>query len=277
MTADVQADNPDEQAQLEGRLVWEAQSPRVFEATTQWTNLPLDWIQPWVDSSAAQPPGKTFSRRGAVRPMAGARHPGARPFGHRFCGCSKFGHQVSALKVPFVLRPGECVLQNFNVSDVLGRTARVEGALLHDRFEDWNFDVSVVDTPSELLIMDLPPSSNLPVSGTLVGQGAVDVFFWNNQIEIKGDVSAEAPTDFKISLYGEEAICWQDFVSFVTVPTWQEQPALPDDEALGVLLDLNIQAKKEAQITILVDPENDANIVGECRGRHPWCWKTGTA
>ena len=33
-----------------------------------------------------------------------------------------------------------------------------------------------------------------------------------------------------------------------------------------MLLDLNIQAKKEAQITILVDPENDANIVGNAEG-----------
>ena len=265
LTVDVQADNPDEQAQLEGRLAWEAQSPRVFEATTQWTNLPLDWIQPWVDSSAAQLRGRLSADVALSGPWLAPDIRGRGRLDTVSVDVPSLGTSFGG-EGEFVLRPGECVLQNFKVSDVLGRTARVEGALLHDRFEDWNFDVSVVDTPSELLIMDLPPSSDLPVSGTLVGQGAVDVFFWNNQIEIKGDVSAEAPTDFKISLYGEEASGWQDFVSFVTVPTWQEQPALPNDEALGVLLDLNIQAKKEAQITILVDPENDANIVGNAEG-----------
>ena len=32
-----------------------------------------------------------------------------------------------------------------------------------DGFADWNFDVSMVDTPNDMLIMDLPPKS--PVSG----------------------------------------------------------------------------------------------------------------
>ena len=37
-------------------------------------------------------------------------------------------------------------------------------------------------------------------------------------------------------------------------------------DELSVLLDLNIEAKPEAQVTILTDPENNANLVGSTEG-----------
>ena len=117
-----------------------------------------------------------------------------------------------------------------------------------------------------MLIMDLPPSSKSPVSGVLVGRGSLDAFFWNNRLELRGDVSAEAPTDFTLSLEDGESEGWGSWVVFATdVPS--DSVAAPEEvDELSVLLDLNIEAKPEAQVTILTDPENNANLVGSTEG-----------
>ena len=160
----------------------------------------------------------------------------------------------------------EVVLRSCVLSDRLGATARVEGALLHDGFADWNFDVSMVDTPNDMLIMDLPPSPKSPVSGVLVGQGSLDAFFWSNRLELRGDVSAEAPTDFTLSLEDGESEGWGSWVVFATDAPSDSVVTPNEEDELNVPLDLNIEAKPEAQVTILTDPENNANLVGSTEG-----------
>ena len=165
----------------------------------------------------------------------------------------------------FVIGRDEVVLRSCVLSDRLGATARVEGALLHDGFADWNFDVSMVDTPNDMLIMDLPPSPKSPVSGVLVGQGSLDAFFWSNRLELRGDVSAEAPTDFTLSLEDGESEGWGSCGLCHRCPS--DSLVTPNEEdELNVLLDLNIEAKPEAQVTILTDLENNANLVGSTEG-----------
>ena len=42
--------------------------------------------------------------------------------------------------------------------------------------------------------------------------------------------------------------------------------AVEEADELSVLLDLDIDAQPEAQVTILTDPENNANLVGSTEG-----------
>lgn len=263
--ADITAENPSSQTQMRGVASWEVAEPEALRIDAQLTQLPLDWMQPWVDTNAAVISGQldatltvsgnwrhpTLSGRGSFDTLV-ARVPS---LGTSFGGSGGFD-----------ISTDEVVLRSCVLSDQTGSTARVEGALLHDQFSDWNFDISMVDTPDDMVIMDLPPSPDLPVSGMLVGRGSVDAFFWNNRLEVRGDVSAEAPTDLTLSLEDGSSDSWGTWVTFATAAAPDAPVQVAPKEELSVLLDLQIEAKPEAQVTILTDPENDANLVGSTEG-----------
>jgi len=263
--AEVNADQPVSQTHLHGTATWEVSTPDDLRVDAKVTHIPLSWVQPWVDSSAAILTGTLDAAVEVSGPWRTPLLSGAGVIDTLTAEIPSLGTSFGASGA-FVIGRDEVVLRSCVLSDRLGATARVEGALLHDGFADWNFDVSMVDTPSDMLIMDLPPSSKSPVSGVLVGRGSLDAFFWNNRLELRGDVSAEAPTEFTLSLEDGESEGWGSWVVFTTdAPSDSVAPPEEVDE-LSVLLDLEIEAKPEAQVTILTDPENNANLVGSTEG-----------
>ena len=263
--AEVNADQPTSQTHLHGTATWEVSTPDDLRVDAKVTHIPLSWVQPWVDSSAAILTGTLDAAVEMSGPWRAPLLSGGGIIDTLTAEIPSLGTSFGASGA-FVIGRDEVVLRSCVLSDRLGATARVEGALLHDGFADWNFDVSMVDTPKDMLIMDLPPSSNSPVSGVLVGRGSLDAFFWNNRLELRGDVSAEAPTDFTLSLEDGESEGWGSWVVFATDAPSDTVAAPEEVDKLSVLLDLNIEAKPEAQVTILTDPENNANLVGSTEG-----------
>lgn len=263
--AEVNADQPASQTHLHGTAIWEVSNSDELRVDANLTHIPLSWVQPWVDSSAAILTGTLDAAVEVSGPWRAPVLSGGGIIDTLTAEIPSLGTSFGASGA-FVIGRDEVVLRSCVLSDRLGATARVEGALLHDGFADWNFDVSMVDTPNDMLIMDLTPSSKSPVSGVLVGRGSLDAFFWNNRLELRGDVSAEAPTDFTLSLEDGESEGWGSWVVFATdAPS--DSVATPEEvDELSVLLDLHIEAKPEAQVTILTDPENNANLVGSTEG-----------
>ena len=240
-------------------------TPDDLRVDAKVTHIPLSWVQPWVDSSAAILTGTLDAAVDVSGPWRAPVLSGGGIIDTMTAEIPSLGTSFGASGA-FDMGRDEVVLRSCVLSDRLGTTARVEGALLHEGFRDWNFDVSVVDAPNDLLIMDLPPSSNLPVSGVLVGRGSLDAFFWNNRLELRGEVSAEAPTDFKLSLEDGESEGWGSWVAFATKVSLDSTTVVEEVDELSVLLDLDIDAQPEAQVTILTDPENNANLVGSTEG-----------
>ena len=263
--AEVNADQPASQTQVHGTATWEVSTPDDLRVDAKVTHIPLSWVQPWVDSSAAILTGTLDAAVEVSGPWRAPLLSGGGIIDTLTAEIPSLGTSFGAAGA-FVIGRDEVVLRSCVLSDRLGATARVEGALLHDGFADWNFDVSMVDTPNDMLIMDLPPSSKSPVSGVLVGRGSLDAFFWNSRLELRGDVSAEAPTDFTLSLEDGESEGWGSWVVFATDAPSDSVAAPEEVDELSVLLDLNIEAKPEAQVTILTDPENNANLVGSTEG-----------
>ena len=164
---------------------------------------------------------------------------------------------------------GDLWLNNFSLYDALGNMARMEGALVHNQFEDWSFDASLVETPEPLLLMNLPPSNNDVAYGQLVVGGSLDLFYWDGDFDIRGDVSAHEGTDLHLSLLTDEEAGWNSTVEFLKPPSDCSHAHEPDnvqEDELGVLIDLSLEANPDAKITILTDPENNANIVGFTEG-----------
>ena len=213
MHAEVDAEQPTSQTQLHGTAIWEVSTPDELRVDANLTHIPLSWVQPWVDTSAAMLTGTLDAAVEVSGPWRAPVLSGGGIIDTLTAEIPSLGTSFGASGA-FEIGRDEVVLRSCVLSDRLGATARVEGALLHDGFADWNFDVSMVDTPNDMLIMDLPPSPKSPVSGVLVGQGSLDAFFWSNRLELRGDVSAEAPTDFTLSLEDGESEGWGSWVGF---------------------------------------------------------------
>ena len=236
--------------------------------TASLTEVPFEWAQPWIDSTFVQLEGRL---RADLSLEGDWDQPWIQGEG-----------RVDSLKayVPnlgthfgghgnFQMGQGDLWLNNFSLYDALGNMARMEGALVHNQFEDWSFDASLVETPEPLLLMNLPPSNNDVAYGQLVVGGSLDLFYWDGDFDIRGDVSAHKGTDLHLSLLTDEEAGWNSTVEFLKPPSDCSHAHEPDnvqEDELGVLIDLSLEANPDAKITILTDPENNANIVGFTEG-----------
>ena len=229
------------------------------------SGLPLEWFQPWIDSSAARIQGSLHAQLNVRGPLDAPQVQGTGSLQELEAFVPSLGTAFGG-SGGMTIEPDGVFLQGFELSDVNGTTTRVEGALLHDDFRDWNLDVAIVDAQENLTIMNLPAKPGSPVYGTLHGRGSVDVFFWNDRITIEGDVVADAPTSFFISLVTDSEDGWDELVHFTQPERAALDVASEPTEDLSVVLDLNIEALPEAEVTIVTDEENNANIVGHTEG-----------
>jgi hypothetical protein len=266
--AELGARNEESQTAFTADGAFQVSSMAIPRMELELTNLPLEWFSTWVDSSTAVLEGAMDAQ---IRMSGKLANPRIRGLGY----LDTLTAFVPSLGTSFHGRGGfefnrdELVLNDFVVADEQGLKATVFGALLHDNFEDWNLDVSVMEAPVGMKIMDLPATPNAPVFGSLYGGGTLDVFYWNDQITLTGDVVADAPSDFKISLVTDDDTGWGELVQFAT-PQVAEVDSLEaagdNSTELGVVLNLDIEARPGARVTLVIDDENNANIVGYTEG-----------
>lgn len=268
--AELDASNGETRTSLAADGAFQVSSMAFPRMTLDFTNLPVEWFSTWVDSATAVLAGRMNASILVAGKWSNPRIQGTGNLDTLTAFVPSLGTAFSG-RGGFQLNRDELVLDNFVVADEQGLQAPVFGALLHDGFEEWNLDVSVMEAPVGMKIMDLPATPNAPVFGSLYGGGTLDVFYWNDQITLTGDVVADAPSDFKISLVTEENNGWGELVHFATPQIAEvdsaEKPS-PDAETpeLGVVLDLDIEARPGARVTLVIDEENNANIVGYTEG-----------
>ena len=252
---------------LTSQLTWQPFRPYAQpKLTASLTNLPIEWAQPWLDSTLVQLTGRLDADLQLEGSLQQPQIQGQGRVDSLRADVPNLGTHFGGHGT-FQIGEGDVWLNNFSMHDALGNKVRMEGALVHDDFEDWNFDASIVETPTPLLLMNLPENENDVAFGQLVVGGSLDLFYWNGDLDIRGDLAAFEGTDLHLALLTEETEGWNSTVEFLQPPTAVvEEEAMPDEDELGMLIDLNLETKREAKITILTDPENDANIVGNTQG-----------
>lgn len=252
---------------LKSQLTWQPFLPDAQpELTANVANLPIEWAQPWLDSTLVQLTGRLdadLKLEGSLQQprIQGQGHVDSLKADVPNLGTHFGGHGT------FQIGEGDIWLNNFSMYDALGNKVRMEGALVHNDFEDWNFDASIVETPTPLLLMNLPENNNDVAFGQLVVGGSLDLFYWDGDLDIRGDLAAFEGTDLRLALLSEETEGWNNTVEFLQPTTAiAEEEVMPDEDEIGMLIDLNLETKPDAKITILTDPENNANIVGHTQG-----------
>ena len=252
---------------LTSQLTWQPFRPDVEpKLTANVANLPLDWAQPWLDTNLVQLTGRLSADLQLEGSLQQPRILGQGQVDSLKADVSNLGTHFGGHGT-FQIDEGDIWLNNFSMYDALGNKVRMEGALVHNDFEDWNFDASIVETPTPLLLMNLPENNNDVAFGQLVVGGSLDLFYWDGDLDIRGDLAAFEGTDLRLALLTEETEGWNNTVEFLQPTTAiAEEEVMPDEDEIGMLIDLNLETKPDAKITILTDPENNANIVGHTQG-----------
>lgn len=252
---------------LNSHLTWQPFLPDAQpQLTVNLANLPFEWTQPWLDSSLVQLTGRLDADLQIDGVLNQPRIQGHGNVDSLKADVPSLGTHFGGHGT-FQIGEDDLWLNNFSLYDALGNGARMEGALIHDNFEDWNFDASIVETPAPLLLMDLSEQNNDVAFGQLVVGGSLDLFYWNGNLDIRGDLAAFEGTDLHLALLTEETAGWDNTVEFLQPPTvLVEEEDQPDEDEVAMLIDLNLETQREAKITILTDPDNNANIVGYTQG-----------
>ena len=250
-------------AKVSGKM--DASTLAFSQTTMEAFNLPFAWLESFIDPVTAELQG----RLDAELSLTGT------PSLPRLQGLGKVRGlevKVGSLGTSFggsgdvLVEPDGFTMNNWLVHDQEGETFRVYGALMHEQFQEWNMDLNCLESQNALHLMDLPYHPEAMVYGSLFGTGSFGVSFWDNHVEIDGEATVLEGTDLQLPLYQGATSSWEDVVHFTK--SFEEAPlnGTADASNLRMAVNLNIDVDREAQVTLVLDDINDANMVGQMEG-----------
>jgi hypothetical protein len=169
------------------------------------------------------------------------------------------------------------------VFDEEGNSGLLVGAVFHENFRDFNFDLQFdlePETPQaatpvfgvpnfdKFLVMDLPYSHDVLYYGKGYVNGIANIFGYTDNIEITVNFKTIRGTTVNIPMYGVGEIDEENFITFVndeidTTLTITD----PLIDFTGVSMDLNFDVTPDADINIIFNEDNgdiiNANGTGE--------------
>ena len=247
----------------EGFWKMDASTLAFSQTTMEASNLPFAWLESFIDPETAELQGRLDAEMSTTV-----------YFFAKTQGLGKVRGlevKVGSLGTSFggsgdvLVEPDGFTMNNWLVHDQEG-VFRVYGALMHEQFKDWNMDLNCLKSKNALHLMDLPYHPEAMVYGSLFGTGAFGVSFWDNHVEIDGEATVLGGTDLPLPLYRGAASSWEDVVHFTK--SFEEAPlnGTADASSLRMAFNLNIDVDREAQVTLVLDDINDANMVGQMEG-----------
>lgn len=165
------------------------------------------------------------------------------------------------------------------IEDVRGNKASANGTLIHDYFENWNYDFTL--DFKKLLCLNTTEEQNSLYFGKAYASGDIEVEGYDNKINIEVRAKSEKGTKVVLPLYGASEVSLSDFVTFVSQDTTQktEKGVSLDGITMNFDLDITEEAevkivfnktagdemigKGEGHITMVIDPLGEFNMYGQ--------------
>ncbi len=169
--------------------------------------------------------------------------------------------------------------------DEEGNAGSVVGAVLHDNFSDFNFDLQI-DLEDDAVNRDpLKPWVHLKLESFLVlntkstldaayygkayATGTVNLFGYTDNLEITVNLETRKGTTVSIPMYGVSEIEDENFIVFVNENSESDSTDLSKDPKIdftGVNLDLNFVVTPDATIKIVFDENIEDEIIANGKG-----------
>jgi hypothetical protein len=175
------------------------------------------------------------------------------------------------------------MMNNLPVSDQEGNTGSVVGAIFHENFTDWNYDVNINLETDGVLRDPLQPWKPLPLTKFLVmntsykeGEpyygkaymtGTANIFGYTDNLEISVNTKTERGTWINFPMYGRSDIEDDGFIQFVN--KWDTLSSIVKEKInfTGVKLNLNFDVRDNARIKIIFNENLGDEITANGSGK----------
>ncbi|WP_258542575.1 translocation/assembly module TamB domain-containing protein [Parvicella tangerina] len=156
-----------------------------------------------------------------------------------------------------IIEPDMILLNGIPIRDKLGAKGFLNGSFFHQNFEKYSYDFyAAFDEP--FLVMNTTYDMNPLYYGNAFATGDFSIAYDDyNELEIMVIAKSEKGTDITLPLYGSEDVELQDFISFVSNDSTQQEEEY-DVDLEGIEMTLSMDITEDAKIQLVFD-----DIVGD--------------
>lgn len=152
----------------------------------------------------------------------------------------------------------------FPIKDEDNNSGFAVGAVIHDRFDDWNFEFFLDIESTPYLLMNTTAEMNSLYFGKAYASGFINVSGTLDDLVIDVTARSERGTTIALPLDGSEEVTFEDFISFedADAPATEEQGI----DLSGIRMNFVLDITPDAQFRIIFDEVVGDEISGRGRG-----------
>lgn len=235
------------------------------EARVDFRNWPVQMLQPLMDSGIA-----TFTGTADGGLDVGFNEKSGLPIIDGALDVDMVALRVAATGAEYGLSgtlqfgDGFMGMDQSKVTDAYGAEAILNLSILHDGFEDWNYDLGL-DLPSPMQVMRLDADPGRLFHGEVFVEGDVNLFGTESYVEVEARAESAPGTRFTMPLDALEGPDMPSGIRF-TGGGPSAAPLVEPGPAFDISLDLNLTVTPEAQLSMIFDQEANERVDGRAKG-----------
>ena len=230
-------------------------------------NFPADWVNFVLVSSTVNLSGPLT---GSVRAQGNWNSPALSGAVSADGIATEIGYLGTKFEVNGLieLQPEYIALDNWQLKDDRGHSARATGTLLHDKFSDWNFDISFDMSTEDILLMNLARNDNDLFFGQAFVTGFGNVSGSQNDLLIESELATASGTRFALPMDRIDSPTYADFIQL----TSEEQSKSIDLQSKEefdlnqIRMKIGIEVDDDAEARIIFNDLIGDEIVGKTKG-----------
>lgn len=167
--------------------------------------------------------------------------------------------------------PGEIIVNHMDLFDQEGNQAYANMQIYHEDWTGFNYDVTLdMEDPrlsEKFLVMNTVYEEGSYYYGKAYISGLVNIFGYDDLVQITVDATTEEGSDLVLPLYGSSDLEQGKFISFTEpVDSSSLGDQKPKIERMGMTLDMKFHVNPNALVTIVFEPVYGDQIVAKGAG-----------
>jgi hypothetical protein len=158
------------------------------------------------------------------------------------------------------------VINPFQVTDINGKQARVEGRIDHQAFSNFNFNLKMGEL-NGFQLLNTAAGDNSLFYGKAYATGRMSLTGPQNDLTLDATLKSSKGTVFAIPLSESDDTDGDDLLNFVDKDTSVKTVAIKKNSSLiGFSMNMMVTITPDAQIQIVFDEQQDDKIIGTGKG-----------
>lgn len=143
---------------------------------------------------------------------------------------------------------------NINFSDIAGNKGLFNGTIVHDNFQNMNFNLSV--SSNKITVINTTGADNPQFYGQVIANAKLNITGRDNNVSLAGSGTTLQGTNININLENESEIARYDFIQFVSTEDPVKQEFLFSNRNKSDFnLNLTIRATPEARVQLIYNSQ----------------------